>query len=229
MNHLKLTIFLLGVVFFSNNEKALALDDELINISNGSCWLSRDEFNLKYASFNEKLAFNRSFELVNEEMLELINKQFPFMAQVTLAPQDFSLHCGGYGSSIVVKLDSDQGRFCLWTKVVNNQLAIRSFGSVDSKDKREFCHGRKWGELILGMNLNNLNLTLNRIKQLHADKIESVELITNGVYKLVLKENWRFKEEVVRDELAKDFKADEIRYIEFNEFSHPIGDYFKLK
>lgn len=182
-------------------------------LSEGACWYEHGEI-IKIASFNdgESLLMNR--EDLNSEIENLLNGQKRNKSIIN----DLTLHCGGYGSSLVVKTVIDSRPTCMWLKLNKGKLSLRSLGGLEDM-KSELCDGHKWGELIVGVKSNDQKNLLESAN-FHS-MIQSVNVISGTTLKVKLNPEYYGKEIFVIDELKKQMN---LKYIELNLFQHPIGE-----
>ncbi|MDD4973297.1 MAG: hypothetical protein PHY93_03055 [Bacteriovorax sp.] len=200
-------------------------------LSEDSCWYENKE-SLRVASFNDKSAYSGNRVQIEAELERLIASADgrPVNDHPKINEMDLSLHCGGYGASLVAKVTTDSNTFCVWAKFDKGNLSLRSVGALGSEGRNpnQLCDGHKWGEFILGANSEDLALELQSPKWSTA--IASVILIANKVYKVVLVKDYAFREQEVIDQLQENFSGKNlIRYIEFNDYRHPIGEFVPLR
>ena len=198
-------------------------------LSEGACWFENKE-SIRVASFNDKTAYSGNRDQIESDLNALIAKTLLTTEHSKIRDMDLSLHCGGYGSSLVAKVSTDNNSYCLWTKFEEGNLSLRSIGvvSIESKNSNELCDGHKWGEFLIGSNSEDLIVDLQSPKW--SSMIKSVELISKNVYKIILVKDYEFREQEIIDLLKTDFNGkDFIRYIEFNDYRHPVGEFTHLK
>jgi hypothetical protein len=207
----------------------LADTDGIVELAQGSCWVYSDKEQVKLTSFNEAYAYQELRENIQTQISELLDKQHYFFNSLTIKNLNLGIHCGGYGASIVAKIDSDQGSFCLWGKVSDKKISMRSFG-VEAKVEGDLCHGYKWGELIIGSKTKDNDLLLNELK---SDQfkilITSIEQVTAKVYKIKLNQNYYLNEETIKNELLLKLSDKGVSFIEYNTYQHPVGEFLNLK
>ena len=215
----------IGLVLILSVANAKAQSEYQVGtLSNGSCWYENKE-SIRVASFNDKSVFSGDkADLENQLNALLVQSKI----QAKIQDMDLTLHCGGYGASLVAKVLTDSGSFCLWTQFINGNLALRSIGSLNNAKNNELCDGHKWGELILGVQ------SVEVVKELQAAKwsamIQSVTLVSGTTYKINLTNDFQFRESEVMAALQENFTGKNlIRYIEFNDYRHPIGEYAHLQ
>lgn len=193
-----------------------AEDIGLQGLSQGACWYEEGEI-LKVASFNDKetlLMAREEVEYQVEEILYAGSKR-----REKLKGMDLSLHCGGYGASLVVKTETH----CLWLRFNKGQLETRSVGGLEST-KGDLCDGYKMGELIVGLkNSAQKEILLSESFQ---SMIKSIHVVSGLTLKVVLQDEFRGKEDVVMSELKKQL---DLKYIEYNMYQHPVGESASLK
>ncbi|MBC7539789.1 MAG: hypothetical protein H7281_13290 [Bacteriovorax sp.] len=217
----------LGLIFA--NQVFGATDLQVGTLSEGSCWYENKEA-LRIASFNDKSAYSGSRTQIIEEFEALITDPVQKVEHTKINDIDLSLHCGGYGASLVAKVNTDSNSFCIWAKFEKGILSLRSLGSLtsDGKNPNGLCDGHKWGEFILGANSEELITELQTAKW--SSMIKAVTLVSNKVYKVVLQKDYEFREQEVIDQLQENFVGKNlVRYIEFNDYRHPIGEFIHLK
>ena len=205
-----------------------ATDLQVGTLSESSCWYENKE-SLRVASFNDKTAYSGTRAQIETELESLIANARP-NGEHKINELDLSVHCGGYGASLVAKVTTDGNKFCLWAKFDKGNLTVRSLGvlSNESKNQSDLCDGHKWAELIMGANSEDLIIELQSPKW--SSMIKAVTPITNKVYKIVLVKDYEFREQEVIDQLQENFSGKNlIRYIEFNDYRHPIGEFIHLK
>lgn len=208
---------LVSLVFSS---VALTEDANVQTLSEGACWYEQGEF-LKVASFNDRESLFISRDDIEYQVSELLK---PSKQKRTLT-NDLSLHCGGYGSSIVVKTELDHKPVCLWVKFVKGKLIMRSLGGLEATSTDgDLCDGYKWGELIVGVK------TLDQKVLLESDNfssmVKSVSTISGTTLKVTLLPQFHGKEVEAMGELKRQM---DLRYIELNLYQHPVGDAASLK
>lgn len=220
---MKNNVFAIFLICFIQSN-LYAQSESIIEMSNGACWLnfSKDQFRL--ASFNDKSAINKSYDQINSDALEFILTQKFFASDIEVKNMAMGVHCGGYGTSLVFKIDTNNGDYCFWSKLNNGKLELRSFGVVSGN--REFCTGRKLGEVLVGVSDRDV---IDQLKSdLYKKYIINVEAISKSTVKLTFNPSYHLKEDEVIEKLKIDFSKDQIRYYEFNEFRHPVGEYIQV-
>ena len=203
-------------------------DQQVGTLSEGACWYEYKD-SLKVASFNDKTIYNANKSDIEASLTTLIKAQLNLGTFPKINESELSLHCGGYGASLVAKVATDVGNFCLWTQFINGKLSLRSLGADGlSKNPNELCDGHKWGELIVGVQSSAVLAELQ--SQKWSNIIQSVTMVTSTVYKIILTNDFKFKENEVAANLQENFAGKNlIRYIEFNDYRHPIGEYVHLQ
>lgn len=190
-------------------------------LSEGACWYdSKDP--LKIASFNDKTVYNGSRAQIEAEIETLLK-------QPKISDMELSLHCGGYGASLVAKVSTDNGQFCVWARFEKGKLVPRSIGVITEKSAEgRLCDGHKSGEFILAVNSKEFIAELQGLKW--SSVIKEVNQVSGNLYRVVLMKEYDMKEAEVASQLEENFAGKNfIRYIEFNEYHHPVGDYVQLK
>ena len=182
-------------------------------LSEGACWYEQGE-NIKIVSFNDGESLSMNREELDSQIENLVNID----KKNKLQNDNLSLHCGGYGSSLVIKTVIESRPACLWVKFNKGKLSVRSFGGLEDS-KSDLCDGYKWGELIVGVKSNEQKVLLES-EHLHS-MIESVKVISGSTLKINLHPEYYGKELFVMDELKKQMS---LKYIELNFFQHPVGE-----
>ena len=188
------------------------------SLSEGACWFEQNEA-LKIASFNDR----ESILITRDEIEYQVEDLLKSKKRDKAITSDLTLHCGGYGSSLVVKSEVDNRPICLWLKLNKGKLQIRSLGGLENT-KSDLCDGYKWGELIVGLKTIEQKALLE--SEHFTSMIKSVEAISKTTMKVVLKEEFHGKETVVMEELKKQI---DLKYIELNLYQHPVGEAHSLK
>lgn len=196
---------------------AYAQDTNVQTLSEGACWYEQGE-TLKIASFNDRESILTSRDEIEFQVDSLLKGK-----RNKGITSDLTLHCGGYGSSLIIKSEIDNKPICLWTKFNKGKLEIRSFGGLENT-KSELCDGYKWGELIVGVKTID-HKTLLESEQFFA-MVKSVSVISGTTLKVTLNESFHGREMEVMSELKKQIP---LRYIELNLFQHPVGEAAALK
>lgn len=210
----------IGLIVFGQCQALLA---QVGTLSEGACWYDWTKEELKVASFNDKTVYKAPKAQIEGEVEALINNH------QKIQEMDLMLHCGGYGASLVAKVSTESGNYCLWTRFEKGKLVARSLGVLGEKNAAtELCDGRKSGEFILGVNSKDFIADLQGPK--YAGMIKEIVPVTEKVYKVVLVSEYAQKEYEVIAQLEENFAGKNfIRYIEFNEYHHPVGEYTQLK
>ena len=194
-------------------------EDALVgSLSNGACWFDDQEELLKVVSFNDK----EVIQAPREDLLNLVLNNFS-KKQNKVQSSLLSLHCGGYGHSLVMNINLDGVDSCVWLYSKNGTLEMRSVGGSLSS-KNGLCHGYKWGSLIVGTtrDISESDLMNHETK----DMIKNMTKISNHLYRIDVTEAFVKKESQVKM-ILETFK--EIRYVEFNMIQHPVGEWVSLK
>jgi len=197
---------------------AWAEDANVQTLSEGACWYEQGEF-LKVASFNDRESLFISRDDIESQVEGLLNQKKKSKSLTS----DLTLHCGGYGSSLVIKTEVDYRPVCLWVKFTKGKLVLRSVGGLEDT-RGSVCDGYKWGELIVGVK------SLEQKTILESDHftsmIKSVSTISGTTLKVTLLPQFHGKEVEVMGELKRQM---DLRYIELNLFQHPVGEAASLK
>lgn len=195
----------------------MAEDANVQSLSDGACWYEQGD-SLRIASFNDKESILTTRDEIEYQVEELLYGKKRDKALTS----DLTLHCGGYGSSLVVKSEFNNRPVCLWLKLNKGKLQIRSMGGLE-QTKNELCDGYKWGELVVGLKSIDQKQLLES-EQFHS-MIKSVSVISGTTMKVVLKDEFHGKEYSVMDELKKH----NLKYVELNFYQHPVGEAATLK
>lgn len=195
----------------------MAEDANVQSLSDGACWYEQGD-SLRIASFNDKESILTTRDEIEYQVEELLYGKKRDKALTS----DLTLHCGGYGSSLVVKSEFNNRPVCLWLKLNKGKLQIRSMGGLE-QTKNELCDGYKWGELVVGLKSIDQKQLLES-EQFHS-MIKSVSVISGTTMKVVLKDEFHGKEYAVMDELKKH----NLKYVELNLYQHPVGEAAPLK
>lgn len=199
---------------------SMAEDANVQTLSEGACWYEEGEY-LKVASFNDRESLFISRDDIESQVAELLNLSKKNIALTS----DLSLHCGGYGSSLVVKTKINERPVCLWVKFVKGKLIQRSLGGLEpGHTEGDLCDGYKWGELIVGVKTTDQKAVLE--SQQNASMIKSVSIISGKTLKVTLLPQFHGREALVMNELKKQM---DLRYIELNLYQHPVGEAASLK
>lgn len=220
-----LGLILLGQVAFASS------DIQVGTLSEGACWYEFKE-TLRIASFNDKSSYSGTIAQIESEMETLIGAALSSSKadRPKIQMMDLALHCGGYGASLVAKVTTETNTLCLWTKFDKGQLSLRSIGSMadNGKNLNGICDGHKWGEFIMGVQSDDMMSELQLPKW--RPIIKEVTRVTEKVVKVVLVKEYEFREQEVIDQLEESFGGKNfIRYIEFNDYRHPIGEFVHYK
>lgn len=215
-----LSRFYTFMLLMSMSFVTMAEDANVQTLSEGACWYEQGEF-LKIASFNDRESLFISRDDIEDQVFELLN---PSKKKRALT-NDLSLHCGGYGSSLVVKTELDHKPVCLWVKFVKGKLIMRSLGGLEATSTEgDTCDGYKWGELIVGVK------TLNQKELLQSEHfssmVKSVSTISGTTLKVTLQPQFHGREVEAMSELKRQV---DLRYIELNLYQHPVGEAASLK
>lgn len=185
------------------------------SFSDGACWLEENENtdSLKIASFNDKETL-----LINKEDMSIkVSELLAIGSSSPIVLSERSFHCGAYGSSIVMKLDFKGSPACLWLKIKNGQLVVRSFGGLEPT-KSQLCDGYIWGELIIGLKTSVQKNEL--ISHFMHNTFISVADVSTNLIKVTLREEFFGKELEVLERIKKEI---DVKYIELNTIQHPVG------
>ncbi|NOT77716.1 MAG: hypothetical protein HOP07_01790 [Bacteriovoracaceae bacterium] len=203
------------VIFLLLCSPAYGEDLTVQSLSDGACWLEENENtdSLKIASFNDKETLLINKEDMSIKVSELLVKGL----SSPLVLSERSLHCGAYGSSIVMKLDYQGRAACLWLKIKKGQLEVRSLGGLEPT-KSQLCDGYKWGELIIGLKSSLQKNEL--ISHFMHNTFSNVAVVSTNLIKVTLREEFFGKELEVIESIKKEI---DVKYIELNTIQHPVG------
>lgn len=193
-------------------------DTNVQTLSEGACWYEQGEF-LKVASFNDRESLFISREDIEYQVEGLLGQK----KRDKSLTSDLTLHCGGYGSSLVIKTEVDHKPVCLWVKFVKGKLIQRSLGGLE-ESSGSVCDGYKWGELIVGVKTPAQKTILE--SEHFTSMIKSVSTISGTTLKVTLLPQFHGKEVEVMSELKRQV---DLRYIELNLLQHPVGEAASLK
>lgn len=211
------------------SQAAYSAEIQVGTLSEGACWYELKEA-LQVASFNDKSIYSGSIGQIESEIEGLIAAVVPKGERSKIQEMDLTLHCGGYGASLVAKVTAETSILCLWAKLDKGKLSLRSIGLVSDggKNPNDLCNGHKWGEFIVGIQSREVLTELQSLKW--SSIIKEVSLVTDKVIKVVLVKEYEFREQEVINQLEQNFSGKNlIRYIEFNDYRHPIGEFVHLK
>lgn len=224
----------LSIILVLGSHSTKALEIQVTSLSEGACWYEFKE-SLKVSSFNDKSSYSGDKEQIQAELESLITQSLaksenPKFHQEKMNEMNLSLHCGGYGASLVARVSTDNLNLCLWSRFEKGKLLLRSIGALadGGKNPTELCDGHRWGELIAGIESKDLLNELQSSKW--SSMIKEIKVVTNKVVKIVLVKEYEFREQEVIDQLEVNFSGKNlIRYVEFNDYRHPIGESVSIK
>lgn len=179
-------------------------------LSEGACWFEQGE-NLKIVSFNDHEAFSIPREALDETVLGLLEK-------TKREELNYMLHCSGHGASLVVKSDES----CAWIGLDKGQLTLKSHGGNEDVKSNGLCDGYKKGELLVGLHADD-----ESVMQSLNSYFTSYSKVSAKLYRVNLKKEYVGKEQALLKELKNVEKN--VRYVELNQFQHPVGEYTNLK
>jgi hypothetical protein len=211
-------ILVFTLIMIINQSVAFSEDIMVQSLSQGACWFESGEL-LKLSSFNDKETLLTSKEEIDSTLDEMLNSK----QKSRNRSSEVMLHCGGYGSSLIVKTKVNDRAACVWLRVEKGELKIRSVGGLENT-KGDLCDGYKWGELIVG---------IKNSEQLEALKsesfrplVKSVMAISKSTLKIVLNEDYIGRENEAMLEIKKQL---DLKYVELNFYQHPVGEVAVLK
>ena len=198
-----------------------AEDLMLQSLGQGACWVEEGPESLKIASFNDRESMLTSREDIQWQVEELVESK---KTKAKSLFNDLNLHCGGYGSSLVVKAEVNNLPVCLWLKMNKGNFEIRSLGGLElSKNTNNLCDGYKWEELIVGVKSEAQHVVLQGD---FPEMIKSVSVVSGTTLKVVLTPEFRGRELEAQNILKK---AHDFKYVELNLYQHPVGEVLSLK
>lgn len=190
--------------------QAFAEETLVQTLSEGACWFEQGE-NLKIVSFNDHESFSIPREALDETVLGLLEK-------TKREELNYMLHCSGHGVSLVVKSDES----CAWIGFDKGQLSIKSHGGNEDVKSNGLCDGYKKGELLVGLHVDD-----ESVMQSLNSYVASYSKVSAKLYRVILKKEYIGKEQTLLNELKSVSKN--VRYVELNQFQHPVGEYASLK
>ncbi|MFA6237491.1 MAG: hypothetical protein WC635_09215 [Bacteriovorax sp.] len=209
------------------SHSAFAFEPRVETLSDGACWFETGTV-MKIASFNDKSVYSGDKGQIEAEFSSLISQSYKKISPVKIMDLNLALHCGAYGASLVARVTTDTASFCVWSRFEKGRLLLRSIGLVSDKFTTELCDGYKWGEFIMGINSTEFLVELQSPKW--SAYIKEVKMISENAVKIILVKDYEFREQEVVDQLEQNFSGKNlIRYIEFNDYRHPVGEYIHLR
>ncbi len=195
-------------------------DETLVQtLSEGACWYEQGD-QLKIVSFNDHEVLMVAKDELEDGLTNLLNAKALKSKKSKKEELELLLHCGGYGASVVVKTP----QFCAWMKLDKGQLEIRSFGGREDQKGSGLCDGYKWGELIVGVFVENESQLLGGPIGRY---LKNVQKVSKQLYRINLKDEYVGQETTLVKELKNLDKN--IKYVELNQYQHPVGEYSLLK
>ncbi len=224
---MKKQIISLMVVLFSSN--TLSNGYESFNFD--ECLIKKNIFeeevlSYKFVSFKDRVATQFSVKDLFQTIEESKYSSLLGIEKEKVTDTKISFHCGSYGSSIVLKFEKENDEsFCAWLGLKDKAFFIRSFGNWVLEDSKDNCHGVKLNELILTIVHDSEEEGLERLKTALNDHFGegnyNIVKIANKIYKLISKE----ENEKAREKLAKNASIRPLVKIDYNWFSHPVGEF----
>lgn len=200
-----------------------ARDITVTELGEGACLMSFNKEELKVASFNDKTSFMTTLRLLDFTNSELITNSLGLNKNKSYKSLSYALHCSSIGASVIIRSKMDDQTYCSWLYIKEGKFAARSIGLVvDDKNERLACEGVVPLELIVAFRKAENEDFFNEFNSLIDQKIP----ISKTMVKLVLKKEYLGKEMSVMDEFKK---SGEVKFIELNNYQHPIGDVLELK
>ena len=223
-------IMIFGLLIFSfgslSQEK-----NSIEKLNHDSCWFSVGEDQISIASFNEGTAHKlgaSEFSQVYEEYESQLQK-----FNLSLKGREFELflHCGGYGSSLVLNFQGENEGVCFWNQITKgNRINLAHLGYL-YPDSKGFCHGMKPGKIIGQVrDKNAINDTLSEIRKGQVGHfIKEMRSIGTSTIIFELNEEYRFQIKKVMDEF-KSLIDDQgpLKSIEAENYYHPAGEFKKI-
>lgn len=189
------------------------------SLSDGGCWYEQNEV-LKVVSFNDQQVFQVPREGLEEALAEMLSAKARSKLAFSKNSVELFLHCAGNGASLVVKAD----QYCAWLQFKGGALEVRSLGGREDLKSQGLCDGLKWNELLVGVKKEDDALFK---RGAWATYVATFERASAMLYKVVLKDEYRGREAELAHELRK-LDAN-VRYIELNQYQHPVGEFAPLK
>ncbi len=214
---------LLGLSIFTLSAKAA--DDKIVKeLDQGSCWISQNDEEIKLSVFNT----NQSIvvdQMILGELIDEINGQLQQRLNIKFDAKEFSLfaHCGTYGASFVINATGEHP-LCIWANVQNGQINLTQISSRRVEDGK-FCNGLSFGEFVV-QSLDDEAWEKFHQDQKWQNKIEKVERVIDGVYKIQLKKSFYFKELLLQKELEQ---SGYFKYVDLNGYNHSAGESYFLR
>lgn len=237
----KFLMMLIFTLFLFENLKAL----EVETFAENQCWLSDESKDLsssplpeegevipsqiKLVSFND----NVSVTFTRDEILYYATEENNFKKKLKKPltknqnGQEFLInyHCGSYGHSVIV-MDTTLD-LCAWMFFKDGNWQIRSQGILGPHEiGQKNCHGARPGSLLLNIkDARERDLIKDDLIKNHSDEILKLTDISSRLIKIDLKEKYIGEEKSVREKLLKSHFVGPRSDVEFNWFSHPVGEF----
>lgn len=139
-------IVLLGLIWSVN-----LFASSVSELSFGSCWVKEGGEEFKFSSFKEEIS-RTLHEDDLMEFLERFDQNYSDLLKSSKKEVEGFLHCGSYGSSIVLNLlHEGRNRFCLWFGQTDGVMKLISAGSLPAH-KDGPCLGEVFGSYLLRFN-----------------------------------------------------------------------------
>ena len=219
-------LFVFFLVFFTCGSFA----GEMVfveDVGGGACLVQEkpDEMIARVASFNDGVTWNLDSFTMKEIREDLSKKLAEVNVEFNDEEMELFFHCGGYGASLVMNIDMEDFRICVWGEFLkNNSLRVRSIGATRQGGT---CNGSIPGQLMIYT--TSLEATDKVVEQLKGDKwknmITHVRKRSEGSILIYLEDQYLFSEKKVILEIGESFSKDMIRFVEPEFFYHPIGEY----
>lgn len=190
---------------------------EVRELNQGSCHVSFDnKSDLKVASFNDGKAFTL-----------LYGQWQRFVEGLESEYTETFIHCSGQGARVVLNIETQKGRECVWADVNNGSLRILD------RDLSQFnegiCDGVLENRLILSFQKNGLSEEDNLI-QLESSlgvEISDYRILAKGIIEVefLIEQT----EMTIFDMRKLLLKKKSLRLADLVTRQRPIGDYIKLE
>jgi hypothetical protein len=199
-------------------------EELLVNSLAQNCWYQNQNIEkgiVKISSFPEHEAISMPYELLVSSLLTLVPSENKDL-------QSLHLHCGSYGASIVAKVKSESGNFCLWAMLEHGKIKTRTLGGTLETDKSgsKLCDGYKQGELLVALKNKDF------IDQVRSEKwsavISEIIPVAFNIYKIKLTSEYYLREMEVAKMFQESFGVAGVT-VELNQYQHGIGEYAQLK
>lgn len=188
---------------------------EIKELDGGSCWFQETNDGVKVSSFNSKV----SVKLDNGYLSSLSNFKLPVNFDGSYNSQ---LHCSTHGVSLVMNVQENSKKYCLWFNIEKDGLAIHSVGRAQYSER---CDGYKEGVIHINLEKQNSAVDVKSIIE-QSIGIEKVEIISEKFLSVHLSAKHFDDQEKIEKELLL---LEEVKSVEKSHFVHPIGEWGSLE